>query len=318
MDENRYEKYKLFCQEEINLPIFFQSWWLDVVCGYKGWDYLEVLKDKKLVAVMPIFVSKKFGIINVILQPHFTKTSGIWIKYPKGQKYNTKLKFEKEIIDTISGTLASRKFHYFKQNFHYKFDNWLPFYLNGYKQTTFYTYVFNDLSNLDEIFKGFDSNIKTDIRKAEKLVEIKQGMLFEEFCAINEMTFKRQNIPVPYSYKTLEKLDIICTEKKCREIFYAIDEKSNIHAVAYLIWDENTLYYILGGGDPLLRNSGATSLLLWKAIQFAASIGKEFDFEGSMNPKIERFFRAFGGKQRQYFVISKENNFFLKIANAIR
>ena len=61
----------------------------------------------------------------------------------------------------------------------------------------------------------------------------------------------------------------------------------------------------MGGADPELRNSGATSLLMWEAIQFAATVTKKFDFEGSMIESVERFVRAFGARQIPYFQITR-------------
>ena len=60
----------------------------------------------------------------------------------------------------------------------------------------------------------------------------------------------------------------------------------------------------MGGGDPEFRNSGATSLLMWNAIQFASTVSQIFDFEGSMIESVERFFRGFGAVQTPYFSIS--------------
>ena len=60
----------------------------------------------------------------------------------------------------------------------------------------------------------------------------------------------------------------------------------------------------MGGGDPKLRKSGATSLLLWEAINRQPLGVQVFDFEGSMIEPIERFFRAFGAVQTPYFEIT--------------
>jgi len=60
-----------------------------------------------------------------------------------------------------------------------------------------------------------------------------------------------------------------------------------------------------GGGNPSLRNSGAHSLILWEAIRYVADYAETFDFEGSMLPGVERFFREFGAIQTPYFTISK-------------
>ena len=73
----------------------------------------------------------------------------------------------------------------------------------------------------------------------------------------------------------------------------------------YAVWDENAAFYLLGGGDPELRNSGATSLLLWELIMRARAVTNVFDFEGSMIESVERFFRAFGGRQTPYLRVSR-------------
>ena len=45
---------------------------------------------------------------------------------------------------------------------------------------------------------------------------------------------------------------------------------------------------------------------MWEAIKFAKKLGiKYFDFEGSMVPQIERYFRGFGGKLTPYYRINK-------------
>jgi hypothetical protein len=63
----------------------------------------------------------------------------------------------------------------------------------------------------------------------------------------------------------------------------------------------------MGGANPELRSSGATSLCLWEAIRFASKVCSRFDFEGSMIEPVERFFRGFGARQVPYFQINKKS-----------
>ena len=78
-----------------------------------------------------------------------------------------------------------------------------------------------------------------------------------------------------------------------------------MHAVAYVVWDEHAAFYLLGGADPELRTSGASSLLLWEALQRARSRTDVFDFEGSMLAPVERFFRGFGAVQTPYLRVTR-------------
>ena len=74
----------------------------------------------------------------------------------------------------------------------------------------------------------------------------------------------------------------------------------------------------MGGGDPALRTSGASSLCLWQAIKLAGEMGKSFDFEGSMIEPIERLFRAFGARQTPYMRVSRSPNRLLRVGLALK
>ena len=100
--------------------------------------------------------------------------------------------------------------------------------------------------------------------------------------------------------------------------FIAQDEKEQNHAGVLIVWDENSAYYLLGGSDPNLRNSGAMSLCMWEAIKFASTVAKKFDFEGSMIESVERFFRAFGAEQKPYFHITKTPSYILRMAKILK
>jgi predicted acetyltransferase len=88
-------------------------------------------------------------------------------------------------------------------------------------------------------------------------------------------------------------------------MLFACDGDDRVHAVAYLVWDSASAYYLLSGADPALRSSGAQSLLLWEAIRRARDVTSTFDFEGSMLAPVERFFRDFGGRQTPYLHVSR-------------
>jgi len=73
----------------------------------------------------------------------------------------------------------------------------------------------------------------------------------------------------------------------------------------FIVWQDSCAYYIAGGSDPALRHSGAHSLVMWEAIQYVSQFTDHFDFEGSMVPGVERFFREFGATQTPYFTLTR-------------
>ena len=309
------QRYRKFCESEKDIPIFSKDWWLDVVCGEESWDVVLVEIDGQIVASMPYY-KKKIQIFDIITMPKLTQTMGPYIKYPSNQKYVSKLGYEKKIMNALIDQLP--RFDYFMQNFHYSITNWLPFYWRGFSQTTRYTYVIEDLSNLDKIFRDFDQDQRATIRKAEKIVKVISSEDIELFYKIGSMTFKRQGIETPYTLNFLKRLDNACSVNNCRKIFFAKDERERVHAAIYIVWDKNSAYLLMTGGDPHLRNSGAESLLIWEAIKFSSTVTKKFDFEGSMIESIEMFFRSFGGIQKPYFSIKRVNSKILEVLLCMR
>ena len=247
--------------------------------------------------------------------PPLTPWIHIWFNYSPGMKYNSRLSFEKEELDILLPQLP-RSIRFY-QKYSYEFTNWLPFYWRGFRQTTRYSYLINDLRDLDAVYAAFKKNNRYEIRKAQKNLSVIDTEDMDSFYRINSLAFKRQNKKTPYSLHFLKKLDASCKMRQSRKMFFAVDANERIHAALYLLWDERSAYYLMGGADPDVRSSGATSLLIWHAIRFAATVSQKFDFEGSMIQPIEKFFRSFGARQTPYFAISK-NKFPMNFIELLR
>ena len=306
------EKYVEYCSKNTDIPIFYKNWWLDAVCGDNNWSAIISENNNDIQAVHPIYLGKSKVFRKNIYQPPLTPYSGTWINYPQNQiKSTTRLAYEKRVVNDVISKIKKRNMHYFNQNFHYNFSNWLPYYWNGFDQTTHYTYIIKDLSNLELVYDNFDNKLRTDIRKAEKNVLVKRNLDINIVYDLVSKTFDRQNQTPRFNRDFLKRLDDVCIKNNCREIFYAIDDNENIHGCLYLIWDCNSAYYLFSGSDPKYRNSQALSLLVWEAIKFSANVTGKFDFEGSMIEGVEGFFRSFGATQQSCFKIKYERNKFL-------
>ena len=310
------EQYINLCKEEKSLSFFSRNWWLDSVCGEDNWNVVIIKKDNVIIGAMPYYKRSRMG-MKIISQPPLTPFLGPWIR-PLKAKYCNQLAYQKEVLSQIIHNLPN--YDHFIQNFHYDIKNFLPFYWNNFNQKTFYTYTLEDLSNLDVVFSNFRENIKTDIRKASNRfsLHVRTDLTIDDFLVLNHKTFQRQQKSPPYDDEFIKKLDQACQKQECRKIFIAEDDQGRHHAGVYIVWDENSAYYLMGGGDPNLRTSGATSLCMWEAICYASKVTKKFDFEGSMIEPVERFFRSFGALQTPYFQISKTPSKLLRIGNFLR
>jgi lipid II:glycine glycyltransferase (peptidoglycan interpeptide bridge formation enzyme) len=294
--------YRLLCLEERSLPIFFQAWWLDATCGVQGWNAALAMKGSEIHAALPYQCRRRNG-FRVLTQPALTPFLGPWLR--EAASRGGRDGRQKELMAALMASLPTHD-HY-TQSWGPDVTNWLPFYWAGYQQTTRYTYVMNDLSDEKSLWKGMRDNIRSDIKKASNRfgLQVDADASPDEFLRLNDLTFARQGKRRSYSNEYVSRIDQACEARECRRIFVARDGEGRAHAGVYIVWDADSAYYLMGGSDPALRNSGAMSLCMWEAIRFASRVTRRFDFEGSMIEPIERYFRAFGSEQVSHLQVSK-------------
>ena len=307
---NNKKIYREFCKKENSINLFSHTDWLDATVGNKNWNVSIVFEGSNIVATMPYFIRNLF-LFKEIGTPRMTPKLGPWLK--KNISISDEFKYINSLFDQLP------KYTFFKQNWDTNLTYWQPLYWRGYKQTTGYTYVLDNLENLDKIYNNFSSTNQRQIKKAQRnMILIEQEDNFNKFLYLQNKTFKRQNYINFNKQKYLKKIDDFLKKKNKRKIFFARDKFGKYHSCVYIAWDNNVCYYLMGGGDPALRNSGAGNLCMWHAIKFASTVSKSFDFEGSMIKSIDHFFRQFGAEPKQYFSITKINSIFYMIALSLK
>lgn len=307
------QQYRLLCQTEESIPIYSRDWWLDIVCGTNNWNVLlATKKNGEIISAFPYFEPCQ----GVITMPFYTQTMGPWFSPANSKEtYRKKVTQRQDILKLFISEL--NKTDFFHQNFNYEITDWLPFYWDGYKQTTRYTYILNNIKEHESVWLQMSSNIRRNITKAQdkNKITVKKNIPIEDFLKVQSLTFKRQNLNSPKGENVLIKLIKESRKRKQGDIWGGYDEQGNLHAAAFIVWQQSSAYYIAGGGNPKLRDSGAHALILWTAIKELSAITDRFDFEGSMIPGVERFFREFGAKQYPFFTINKGN---LSLLNRIK
>ena len=296
------DEYRNLCQTEESIPVFSRDWWLDVVCGAENWDVILIKENDNIQAALPYYLLRR----HIISMPFYTQTMGIWFApHADDMKPISVQEHRQSICNQIIEQLKPYKS--FLQRFHYDFTDWLPFYWNGYSQTTRYTYLLKDLKNPDCLWENMSQQTRRNIKKAiERFhITVKQGIPIGDFMQVNRQTFERQGKKNTQDTKVLQRLIEVCRQRKQGDLWGGYDTEGRIHAAVFVVWQRQSAYYLAGGGATELRQSGAHSLVLWEAIQHTAAFSEVFDLEGSMLPGVERFFREFGGIQTPYSSINK-------------
>ena len=183
------DKFRQFCLNNHQIPLFLRDWWLDNAAGSENWDVVIYEKDNKIVSFMP-FVIKKVGFFKALGMPLLTPFLGFWIDYPEKQSKTAKLSMEKKYVTQLIKQLP--KFDKFFSQLDPNITNWLPFYWHEYLQTTRYTYVIENLTDLTAVYDNFKANIKGDISKAKKALSISASEDIDVFYHLCCKSFTRQ------------------------------------------------------------------------------------------------------------------------------
>ena len=287
--------------DQVN-SIFEQPWWLDAVAPGE-WDAAEITKDGQLIARLPYVKARHVG-IKLLNMPAYTQTLGYWID-ETGAKNARKYARRKDLITELIEMLP--KGYCIDIALDHSCDYLFPFRWNGFNLQMAYSYRIEDIQDVDKLWSGLADNIRREIKKAQKIVTIEDNHSIDDLIIMQNKTFERQGRNQLNSEELIRRLDEALLAHEARRLLCAVDAEKRIHAASYFVYDSNCCYYLIGGGDPDLRTSGAASLLMWEGLKFAASVSNAFDFEGSMIEPIERFFRAFGGVPTPYWRVTKLN-----------
>lgn len=295
--------YRQFCRTAPpDFPVFMQDWYLDAVCADGRWAPLIWEEAGRVVAVWPLFFKKK-GPWEYVAMPLMGKMMGPYL-LPECRKLSKEMRILEGLLGQLPTDLAA-----FQQDFNYTNTNWLPFYWQGFQQTTRYSYLLPLQKPETELWAGISNDYRRKIKKAAEIVTVRSDLPLEELLRVCGLSFRRQELAFPLSLEYFQKIHHAFTLHQCARCFFAVDKISGVvHSAAYLVWDKGSAYYLLGGDDPALRASGSGILLQWSAIQYARDVLHLplFDFEGSMIKSVEKGRRDFGAVQKPYFRIRKE------------
>lgn len=309
------ERYRLLCESEMSIPLFSQAWWLDAVVGEEGWAIILHEKNGQILGSLPYIRRKRFGFI-LIIQPPLTQNLGPWIKSDINIKNSKRLAVEKDILQDLY--LRLPKYAHYSQNWHYSRSNWLPLYWLNFTQTTRYTYIIKDISSIEVVLSNFEHSKRKNIKKSEKIVEVKFDISAKDFYENHCLTLRKQGLNISYPFELFERLYNAAYKNKSGKTIGAFDNAGNMHAALFVVWDKLSAYDLISTIDPDYRTHGAASLLIKEVIEYVSQFVNIFDFEGSMIEPVERSFRQFGAEQTPYFTVSKTPSRLLKAALFLR
>jgi lipid II:glycine glycyltransferase (peptidoglycan interpeptide bridge formation enzyme) len=308
------DQYKNICEQHPELPVFMQYWWLDEVCN--TWDVALVYNGEHLAGAWPYQMEKKAG-VSVIRTPQLTPYLGPFVFYPSDLKLSKRDNFEHETIEALLQKMPAAKV----------WSVALPpglkqvglFKDSGFEQQTKQTFIVDLGADEGTIFSNLNEDHRRNIRKAEKeLTIIDEPQLLKQLYDFQKTTLQAKNLDVYYSFRQMQSVFKACRQRNQAALWVA-KKDGEVQAIIWHLWDDERAYYLTGSKNPTANNKKALTALLWHAIRESLKMRKKiFDFEGSMDPGVEQFFRNFGGSRELYLVLKKNDSLIWKLKEKIR
>ncbi|MDI1354708.1 MAG: GNAT family N-acetyltransferase [bacterium] len=255
--------------------------------------------------VIGCFIYYRFrkSVLKFVITPPFAPDVELFYINPS-ESVVGRNSFDKEVMTTLAAYFDALHVPYLNLNFPATVIDTQPFTWKGYTAKTRYSYLINLSQGQEELHANLSSEKRKSLNKAEK-----DGLIIQQ----------TRNHELVYSLivKSLERNHVAKNLSILRSILFDFADENNSFAfvayqnnepagAAFCIVDGQKAVYLFGGLEPANKHHGAGVSCMWQSIIKAKELGlKWFDFEGSMNASIERYFREFGGTLTPYFCVEK-------------
>lgn len=161
----------------------------------------------------------------------------------------------------------------------------------------------------DDVFINMRSTRKYEYKYAKNKYGLKcvDGSCdIYSFMNLYQKTFLRQEINLDKSTLCMVE-NIVRTALNNRYGFmrYAIDINGDVISAVFILYHDDTAYYIFGANDPAQRKKGGGTFLLVNAMEEAKKMGLTyFDFVGVNSPMRGSYKLSFGGELKPYYICS--------------
>lgn len=278
---------------------FVQSWWLNAM-GDEVERFGIVATDGQLVGGFVLHSTNLKG-ISCLANPPFTPHIGLFAKQNSSNP-SRKVSATKELFKILVQYLESRSEKIIDVRLPFDYQDLQEFYWSDFDVSPRYTYRLDITQPEEGILASMDPKTRNAIKAAEAAgVEVSE-------LPVSEIEGNVSSILKEKEAKV--RFDLL------PEIFSSVAEENRIsliarsgqenEALAYCLVHVDEAYYLFGGNKSSGAVGSSGSLVMWSAIKEAKAKGvKVFDFEGSMIPGVEKFFRGFGGELTTYFTVQK-------------
>lgn len=262
--------------------IYAFSWYLDIV--HPNWEAL-VLDDYE--AVMPITGGKKFG-INYLYQPYFVQQLGVFSKMPLSSEMT---------VAFLQAIPKKYRFAEIRLNEKNLFND-------GFQGVEYHRNVLLDLNqSYESIRSNYHTNTKRNLAKAEgNNLQVVDTVIPYHVVAL--FTDNRGALLDKWGdaeYARLTQLTTVAVKRKNAFILGVTEKgKGELICAAIFMKTADRITFLFSGLKQEGKDKQAMTYLLDQVIQKYAGQPITFDFEGSDDDNLARFYLGFGGTETKY------------------
>jgi hypothetical protein len=251
------------------------------------------------------FVIQKSSLVgfHIIKNLPYTPTISLFFNN-KSKNYSNANSNIKHLMDCIADFFDSSNNLIVKFALPFGFNDLQPFIWRKYKVIPNYTYRLNLNNSIENLVGNMSPQRRNELKKGEKDgILVRRNFDNELVLSVINKTFDRKELKV--STNILRRILFDFANESNSYSFVAFKNERPI-ATAFCIYDNDVVYYLLGGYDNFNKHQSAGAMCVWNSVLHAKEIGKSvFDFEGSMLKPVERYFRDFGGELSTYYTVNK-------------
>ena len=292
--------------------IFHEPWWLSAATD-GAYEEAVVTSDAKVVGRLPYLRLRKIGWQTALVMPTLTHVLGPSISAnPPGSESSRSLRRFKITRDLIA-QLPEAGHIWFA--LHRGETDTLAFEAAGFSTAVDFT-VDIPPDAPDVLWRGMRDKTRNVIRRAQEVLTVRtiaEPGPFLDFYAENLRNRSRQNT---LDRRISGNVLAACLEHGRGRIRAALNAAGELQAAIFTVWDDEAEYYLMSTRKAESAN-GAISLLIWAALQEAASCGRIFDLDGIDAGTNHLLLTGFGGKTRARFLVSRTSTSF-QIARTLK
>ncbi|HMN06643.1 MAG TPA: GNAT family N-acetyltransferase [Flavobacteriales bacterium] len=281
------------------LPLFLHEEWRSIVG--EGYERLAVRdKDGKILGVFNLHRTRRAG-LRLISHPAFSPHCGLWRR--QQAKNPAKAVGEAKKLHALLAEYMLAQDGMVHLAFPPEETDLQPWAWSGFKVVAQWTYRIDLGQGLATIRAGYEDKQRNAIKKGFAGGTVEPTDDPARVLNAVRSTFARKGKGL--DEETTNAL-LHAFLKPGRGFAFVTVENGKESAAAFCAYAAGTCYYLLGGVDKAHASNGAGAMAVDACIAQAHALGLSvFDFEGSMLPEVERYFRTFGGTPTPYFTVNR-------------